>query len=208
MTNQENSHFKRIYDKAGRPDKLPWNHTDPTPFLPEAAASRQPARALDIGCGSGVDSVYLASQGWDVTSLDFTPDAIEMTNNRAEEAGVTVSTVRANVLEWSCLDSFDLIVDAGCLHNMAMTPELRLAYRQQVLSWLAEEGDYVLVHFEKRHPFDWRPIGPKRIRRTEIDEFFAPDMKEHDFRRRTMTRQSIMMGPTFAIGHYWFKRIS
>lgn len=37
-----------------------------------------PGRALDLGCGSGRDAVYLASLGWQVTAIDHLPDAIEL----------------------------------------------------------------------------------------------------------------------------------
>jgi len=48
----------------------------PTLFLAEIGQRRKPGRALDIGCGAGTDSVYLAKKVWDVTSLDFMPKAL------------------------------------------------------------------------------------------------------------------------------------
>ena len=36
-----------------------------------------PGRALDIGCGTGVNAVWLAKQGWQVTAVDYSEVALE-----------------------------------------------------------------------------------------------------------------------------------
>jgi SAM-dependent methyltransferase len=43
---------------------------------------------LDMGCGTGVNSVYLAEQGFNVVGVDFTPLALRRAEERAAEAGV------------------------------------------------------------------------------------------------------------------------
>lgn len=196
--------FKRLYDSAKAPEDLPWAHRDPTAFLSDIVSIRDPVRALDIGCGTGVDSVFLASKRWQVTSLDFMPLALAMTKTRAAAAGVDVTTVEGAVNEWTAPAPFDLIVDASCFHNM---PRLeRGAYRARLLSWLKPCGEYVLVHFDKRHFFDWRPIGPKRIARPDILAFFAPDLSEHAHHNTLHTGQRFPIGPTFGMNTYWFRR--
>ena len=34
-------------------------------------AGLAPGRALDVGCGSGADAIWLASQGWQVMAVDI-----------------------------------------------------------------------------------------------------------------------------------------
>src|SRR5438128_2509235 len=49
--------------------------TSPSDLLEliEGPNALPPARALDLGCGTGTDSIYLAQHGWDVTGIDMVP---------------------------------------------------------------------------------------------------------------------------------------
>ena len=48
----------------------------PNAFLAAVLPRLPLGRALDLGCGSGRDAVYLASCGWTVTAIDVLPDAL------------------------------------------------------------------------------------------------------------------------------------
>ena len=67
--------------------------------LAAEAPSLAPGRALDIGCGEGGDAIWLASQGWAVTAVDFAEAALTRTAEHAREAGVgdRVDTRRVDV---------------------------------------------------------------------------------------------------------------
>ncbi|TKV60184.1 class I SAM-dependent methyltransferase [Nakamurella flava] len=45
--------------------------------------------ALDLGCGEGGDTVWLAGRGWHVTGVDLAANAVERTRRAAVQAGVT-----------------------------------------------------------------------------------------------------------------------
>jgi thioredoxin reductase/SAM-dependent methyltransferase len=67
--------------------------------LAAEAPSLAPGRALDIGCGEGGDAIWLASQGWQVTAVDFADAALARVAEHAGEAGVgdRVETRRLDV---------------------------------------------------------------------------------------------------------------
>jgi SAM-dependent methyltransferase len=196
--------FEQFYEKARSVDMLPWHRTTPPALLERAVRERgeRTGRALDIGCGSGVFSVYLARAGYRVTSLDFTEGAIELTRKSAREAGVDLDAVRADILTWSTADKFDLILDSGCLHGFG--DEEREHYRDKIVSWLDDAGDYVLVHFDRKHLLDWRPIGPRRIPRAEILALFSPALAEKAHTTEVL-QTPFPIGPTVRIGTYWFR---
>ncbi len=197
--------LRRIYDRSDAANALPWHREEATTLLPDIIKARgEPGRALDIGCGSGVDSVFLAQNGWDVTSLDFMPDALKMAGDRAREAGVEITTVQADALEWDApADAFDLIVDIGCLHSK--TGAARRIYRDKIISMLKKGGDYLLLHFERRHLLDWRPIGPRRRTRAQVLGLFVPPLIEKQYVRKTMHGPNILMGSKFSSISYWFR---
>ena len=75
--------FYRLAYRFGRPR---WDTAEPRPELEGLLPGRRPGRALDLGCGTGTDAIYLASQGWEVTGVDFVPEAIATARTRARAA--------------------------------------------------------------------------------------------------------------------------
>lgn len=57
--------------------------------LEEVAASLTPGRALDLGCGEGADSLWLADRGWQVLGVDISDTALSRAASEAEARGLT-----------------------------------------------------------------------------------------------------------------------
>ncbi|MGI8407265.1 MAG: class I SAM-dependent methyltransferase [Actinomycetota bacterium] len=67
-------------------------------------------RALDLGAGEGGNAVWLAEQGWRVTAVDFSSEALKRMSGLARERGVKIETVEADVLAFQpTLEAFDLV---------------------------------------------------------------------------------------------------
>ena len=78
--------FFSFFYRVGRP---PWDSGVTPPELIEAVEGPNalpPGHALDIGCGSGTNSVYLARHGWSVTGVDFAGAAIARAKEKARMA--------------------------------------------------------------------------------------------------------------------------
>jgi SAM-dependent methyltransferase len=205
MSTPEKKTFFATYDWARTWQDLPWAHDEPTLFLAEICQRRKPGRVLDIGCGAGTDSVYLAKRGWDVTALDFMPKALEFTESRAKEAGVSVRPVEADITEWVVPEPFDLVLDHGLLHNM--DPVRYPAYRERVLQAIADDGDFVLLHWHPRYP--GQPsgrMGPLRVSREDILRFFAPDLQERFYALEEFEDLPDLVGGGMSQAYYWLRR--
>lgn len=98
----------------------PWETGHPSSELERVLAEVpiRPGRALEPGCGTGVNAVWLAQQGFDVTALDLSPLAIDRARQRADEAGARVHFLAADVLDPPAELSgpFDFFFDRGCYH--------------------------------------------------------------------------------------------
>ena len=73
---------------------------EPNQFLAEIAAVLEPGTALDLGCGQGRNSFWLASHGFKVTGLDISPVAIEQAREVAQDLDLDVSFESVDLTTW------------------------------------------------------------------------------------------------------------
>jgi 2-polyprenyl-3-methyl-5-hydroxy-6-metoxy-1,4-benzoquinol methylase len=77
------------FQQAYQSGDLPWDTNISPPELVEVVEGLRalPAgRALDLGCGTGTNSLYLARHGWKVTGIDFVAAAIERAREKQSHA--------------------------------------------------------------------------------------------------------------------------
>jgi 2-polyprenyl-3-methyl-5-hydroxy-6-metoxy-1,4-benzoquinol methylase len=100
---------------------LPWESERPVRALVELfdRPRFQPRRVLELGCGDGVNAVFMAGRGCEVTAVDVSPTALEMARSKQREAGVEVEFVEGDVfeLEWAG-EPYDFVFDRGMLHHL------------------------------------------------------------------------------------------
>ena len=205
MSGQSKGLFNRLYGSANKPEDLPWHETEPPELLVAALEQRElPCRALDIGCGAGTYSIYMAKRGCQVTAIDFMPQAIAMLELQLEGQGLAVTPVQADIRGWSTVIPFDIVLDIGCLHTPG-TISLR-DYKSQLLNWLAPGGDFILLHFGSRGWWDRWPIGPNRISAATLADAFGPELALVEDRSRVRNDLPLFIGKSAMIGRYWFRR--
>nr|MBF0222000.1 class I SAM-dependent methyltransferase [Desulfobulbaceae bacterium] len=75
--------------------------------------------ALDIGCGSGDNVIWLVQRGFTVVGCDSSPTAIEQAQYKTSKAGINCSLHALDFLaEPVPLSPFDFIFDRGCFHSV------------------------------------------------------------------------------------------
>jgi cyclopropane fatty-acyl-phospholipid synthase-like methyltransferase len=135
------SEMRRRYDERD----LPWDQALPPPEIIAFAEDATPGRALDLGCGTGRASIYLAQRGWTCDGVDFIPAAVALARERADAAGVGDRT-RFTVASVAHLDEFeppyDLAIDVGCMHNLR--GDDRVSYAAGLARLLRPGGRYLL----------------------------------------------------------------
>ncbi len=138
--------------------------------LVEGPAALPKGKALDIGCGTGDTSIYLARHGWSVTAIDFVTIAIERARAKAAAAGMQIRMRQADVTRLDSYDvgnGFELIVDNGCLHGLS--DEGRAAYVRDVGAIAVPGTTLLLAAFSER-----KRRGPRGFDRPEVERRFAP----------------------------------
>lgn len=79
-------------------------------------------RALDLGCGAGRNSLYLARCGWEVTGIDMIARAIDKCRSRAVGAAASARFIQGDASRLGALDigeNYNLIIDSGCYYGLA-----------------------------------------------------------------------------------------
>lgn len=125
---------------------IPWDDPLPPPEVIELDKTLQPGRMLDLGCGAGRASIYFASHGWECSGVDFVPQAIEMSRERAEAVGVSahIDWYVASVTQLDFLQPYyDLALDVGCMHGLETADDMR-AYAAEVARLVRVGGYYLL----------------------------------------------------------------
>ncbi len=129
-----------------RYDRLPWFSSTADPWVMEAVKSRswrKGARVLDVGCGAGTNSLYLARAGYRVSGVDVADGAIAAARARADRAGLAVDFQVADALRLPFPEgSFDGVIDIGCFHTLPL--ELRRDYSRELYRVLRPGGTYAL----------------------------------------------------------------
>lgn len=121
-------------------------------LLPELAEGLQPGRALDLGCGSGGNAVWLAGRGWRVTAVDFSEVAIEKGRGRASESGVEVEFLVSDVTTYRPDRRYDLIIS----FYIQLWPEQRSEMLAEAAKALNPGGRLIFVsHDESAPPEGW-----------------------------------------------------
>ena len=124
---------------------LVWS-AGPNAALVGEVSGINPGRALDLGCGEGRNSIWLAEQGWDVTGVDFSSVAIDRARDIAERRGVSVEWEVADLKEYEPPKLwFDLVVDL----YIHLVPSERRALTSKAAGAVAEGGTLIILGHDR-----------------------------------------------------------
>jgi methyl halide transferase len=133
------------WDTVYREGTPPWEIGRPAAELVRVLDENiiRPGTALELGCGTGADAIYLAQHGFEVTAVDGSAMAIERARVRAEHEDALLRLVQADALKF-CLGAgqFDLVYDAGFYHYVRL---VNLAGLLDVLWRVTRPGSFYLT---------------------------------------------------------------
>lgn len=193
---------KWFFDFTYRFSTPPWDSNVTPPEVVALVTSGGIAgRALDLGCGTGTNSIYLAQHGFAVVGVDFSPKAIATARAKARRAGVAVEFHVSDVTRLDFLrEPFDLVLAIGCFHSLGAAQ--RAQYAEMAARLTRAGGVFLLYAFsprpagERGHLIRLRSVG---VLPTEVQRIFG--------QRFTLTR--IEHGSDHgerASAWYWFSR--
>ena len=147
--------YRVVYWLAYRLGLTVWRRPSPPDDLVavvEGPSALPAGRALDLGCGTGTDAIYLATLGWDVTGIDAVPKALATARRDAAAPGVAPRLVQGDVTRLPDLgvgSGYTLLLDFGCFHTL---PEDRRPAYVAGVSQAAAPGATLLLYGFRRPP--------------------------------------------------------
>jgi SAM-dependent methyltransferase len=131
---------RSFWDQRFAEGNTPWDRGAVNPQLVAwlSTGALKPCRILVPGCGSGFEVAALAQAGFDVTGLDYAPEAIALTRKQLDAASLKATVIEADALAWQPDKPFDAIYEQTCL--CALYPDHWRAYADQLHRWLAPSG--------------------------------------------------------------------
>src|SRR5262245_25980086 len=139
---------RNLYNAGYRLGRMPWEIGPRQELVSLVSSGRiQPVRALDLGCGTGANAIYLAQHGFQVTGLDFSRTALAKAEASAAAAGVEVRFVEDDLTAIRHdLGTFDFLLDYGTLDDLPLARRGR--YVDNVVPLAGPGAQYLLWCFQ------------------------------------------------------------
>ncbi len=160
--------WEKIY--LGEREEIPWDVGNSSKELSESVESITPCFALDVGCGTGTEAIYLAKRGFKVSAVDISETAIQIAKDKAKKENVNIDFKVGSVLNIP-FDSnvFGFVNDRGCFH--AIEPKDREKFTSEINRVLKSGGLYLMLCFSNKEPENDK--GPYRFSEMEIRNIFS-----------------------------------
>ena len=164
------SHWEKVY-RTKAPDAVSWYrpHLDRSLALIESAPPGRAASIIDVGGGEATLVDDLLARGYyNLTILDISQTALEVTRARLGKAGERIRWIRADVTQAPlAAQSFDVWHDRAVFHFL-MAPEQRLAYVQAAARAVRPGGHVIVSTFG--------PEGPTKCSGLDVARYDADSL--------------------------------
>jgi SAM-dependent methyltransferase len=141
-----------------------------------------PCRALELGCGTGTNSIWLAQQGFKVVGVDISSTAIDLAKKRPAGGGVAVTFMAADILKLEDLrPDFRFFFDRGCYHVVRKIDVRR--YMETVVSWTLPGAIGLILAGNAKEPMDPGPpvVSEEEFRKEWGEKFEILWLREFRF---------------------------
>lgn len=178
--------------RLGRP---PWDTPPPAELkdVIEGPGALTPGHALDTGCGSGANVIYLATHGWRATGVDFSPVAIRIARDaaRAVPNAHFIEGDATKLTQLGIAKPIDLAIDMGGYHSLPH--DAKPLYVDQ-LSALLRPGTPLLM---------WQGIG---LKPGEIPDAFGRDFVIEGSKAKDFVIKRKLLSRNVSGCWYWMRR--
>jgi len=153
-------HWKEYWNNLENMDQSHWEAGGPDHNLVTwFQQNLVPDQVLEIGCGTGSDSIWMATQGSEVSATDVSIKVLYEADRRAKQQNVNVDFIELDIVNDPIINKqFDLIYDRGCFHLYNFESD-RVKFVQQISKLLKPTGVWLSLNASVE---SWDPDQPGR----------------------------------------------
>jgi ubiquinone/menaquinone biosynthesis C-methylase UbiE len=184
------THWENVY-KTKAPDQVSWyrSHLEISLALIERSAASKSASIIDVGGGESTLVDDLLARGYeDITVLDISQTAIDVTRERLKAAAEPVRWISADVTKVELEpDAYDVWHDRAVFHFLT-SPDLRVAYVEKVARAVKAGGHVIIGTFG--------PEGPTKCSGLDVMRYDAESLHDQFGVRFRLVDSSKELHPT------------
>ncbi len=160
----ENEYLNKEKSTFGNPSK---EVEDIVSLLPKGA------KILDVGCGDGRHSLYLATLGFQVDAFDISESAINKIDYLKEQNNLNINTYVCDVLEFEFKYKYDLIIVHGVLQFIEREKQPKII--ELLKNWTEVNGYHIIALFtdEEPVPEDLEDVMVGVFKNGEIKDYYS-----------------------------------
>ena len=156
------------FEERYKTENTPWELGRVDANLVNILAKRniKTGRILDVGCGIGTCTIWLAENGYKATGIDVSGTAIRKAKEKARKKGISATFHKRNFLKETVKERpFDFLFDRGCFHSFDDSED-RTRFAENAAFHLKEKGLWFCIAGSSDDEREGK--GPPRRSATEI----------------------------------------
>ena len=159
------------WDASYHDGSAPWGIGRPQPAIVRLASKKGgiAGPVLDAGCGTGENTLHVASLGLSVLGIDVAETALAMARKKAADRGIEVDFATADAFHLERLGRmFETVLDCGLFHTF--DGDERPRYVASLASVTEHDGTLYVLCFRDDGP----DTGPHPVSQEELRAAFTP----------------------------------
>jgi ubiquinone/menaquinone biosynthesis C-methylase UbiE len=167
----------QTWDTIYKTQDTPWDMEEPDEYLLNLVTHGviKPCKALDIGCGTGNEVIFLAKQGFNAVGVDISTLAVNIARRKATEENVRCHFYVGDALHLPNLlkERFEFVLDRACFHFV--DPRDRKRYISSVKNVMADNAKFLLI--ASSSDYDVNISGPYKFSKSDLTSIFGRDFR-------------------------------